>query len=383
MIRRRQAVLFFVSFAWFVLSYCDTTALRLSSSSTSSNKNKYMLRKLQAHTKYLDELDLLDPPPVLVVPTPTPTPTSTSTPTPGPSTSAPSHLPTVSHAPSRSPTVAPSVECTSDETGSFGVSTGNAIQITYNYEIETSTTDTNKLVDFIIPALEKAVSDKLVPLFFGGLNECGSNGERMLQQEQQHLQRRLRLVGLSGNPPDSEIDGGESVVCTAKLVRPKAGIVDDATSATTRNIFRNTVSSTKMCKVVEGKSTLYVVEYDRSAIGHVEKEQAVNAIKEGMDGDEFISSHPDIVNVHFIDNLDQYIVVQDVSDNTKEDDTDNTTSGWKSGTFPIFIAAVSSAILAFLFIFAYLCKRHIEKEDESLLDEGDDEYRNQTDQRII
>jgi len=332
-----------------------------------------MLRKLQAHKKYIDDIDLPDPPPVLVVPTPTPGP-STSAPTPGPSTSAPSHLPTVSHAPSRLPTVAPSVECTSDETGSFGASTGNAIQITYNYEIETSTTDTNKLVDIIIPALEKAVSDKLVLLFFDGLNECGSGGERMLQQEQQHLQRRLRLVGLTGNPPDSEIDG----------VQCRIGIVDNATSATTRNIFRNTVmSSTKMCKVVEGKSTLYVTEYDRSDIGHVEKEQAVNAIKEGMDGDEFISSHPDIVNVHFIENLDKYIVVQDVSDNTKEDDTDNTTSGWKAGTFPIFIAAVSSAILAFLFIFAYLCKRRIEKEDESLLGDGNDEYQNQPDQRII
>jgi hypothetical protein len=363
MIRRRQAVLLFVSFAGFALSYCDTAALPLSSSSTSSNKNIYMIRKLQTqHDKDPDDLDLLDPD----VP---------AVPSPAPSTSAPSHLPTVSHAPSRSPTVAPSAECISDETGSFGVATGNALLIVYNYEIETSTTDINKLVNDIIPALEKSVSDKLVQLFFGDLDECGSEGERMLQQEQPHLQRKLRLVGLSGNPADSEIDG----------VQCRIGRVDDATSATTRNIFRNTVmSGTKMCKVVEGKSTLYVTQYDRSHIGHVEKEQAVNAIKEGMDGNEFVSSHPDIVSVYFIENLDQYTVVpQDLSDNVKENDTEDTTSDWKSGTFPMFIAAAGSAILAFLFIFAYLCKRRNEKEDESLLGEGEGEYRNQTAQGII
>jgi hypothetical protein len=90
--------------------------------------------------------------------------------------------------------MSPTVDCTSDETGSFGETlTEKQISINYHYEIELSTIDTSILESEIIPELERAVSDKLLPHFFGEKN-CYET-RRLLVSGQS--KRKLEIVGIS------------------------------------------------------------------------------------------------------------------------------------------------------------------------------------------
>jgi hypothetical protein len=113
-----------------------------------------------------------------------------------PPTQLPSISPTSSQAPSSVPSTRPSVDCTADENGSFGdTSTGNeSLVLIYNYELTTQTNDTKLLNDDILPALEVAISDRLLTLIYS--KNCASR-------------RRLELVGLSASPSDVVYENGK------------------------------------------------------------------------------------------------------------------------------------------------------------------------------
>jgi hypothetical protein len=163
------------------------------------------------HDKFLNETDADNPdfipiysrlpsaPPTQVpskVPSSNPSVEPTFVPTNLRSQSPSSSSPPSTQLPSTSvPSTRPSSDCTADENGSFGdTSTGNESLIKYNYELTTQTNDTTLLNDKILPALEVAISNRLLTLIYS--KNCAGR-------------RRLELVGLSAIPLDVVYENGK------------------------------------------------------------------------------------------------------------------------------------------------------------------------------
>jgi hypothetical protein len=154
------------------------------------------------HEKKLDENDLLDPPEVTPVPTQSVAPTSSAAPT-----AVPTQSPT---------TQSPTSDCTTDESGSYGITstTGTtSTTVIYYYEIETATTgDIFELSAVVLPKLEDAIANKLLRVMVGDTKNCGDPDRRILSQETHgsSSRRRLDLVGLSSNPSDIVLEDCKS-----------------------------------------------------------------------------------------------------------------------------------------------------------------------------
>jgi hypothetical protein len=141
-------------------------------------------------------------------PSPSPSTNPTSSPTSRPSsppTSTPSVAP--SSTPTTSPSSAPSEPTCESTQGVWGGDSGESTVIAYGYELETAMTGLTiiGIEDYIetevLPELERAIVDSVLSEVFP--ENCGS-GRRKLR-----VGRRLEVIGVSKNPPDEIVIGGE------------------------------------------------------------------------------------------------------------------------------------------------------------------------------
>ena len=133
----------------------------------------------------------------------------------------PTPAPAVPSAPSvpTTTTASPTTECTADDGGSFGQigRVENIVRVEYMYEMElvdgTTTTDVE---NNILPSLERTFVDSIIPALFP--DECGTRDggggrrRRLMTTTNYSVRRRLRVVGLSSNPPDEVLGNGTSLL---------------------------------------------------------------------------------------------------------------------------------------------------------------------------
>eukprot|EP00550_Attheya_septentrionalis_P007852 CAMPEP_0198284982 /NCGR_PEP_ID=MMETSP1449-20131203/4320_1 /TAXON_ID=420275 /ORGANISM="Attheya septentrionalis, Strain CCMP2084" /LENGTH=508 /DNA_ID=CAMNT_0043982207 /DNA_START=313 /DNA_END=1842 /DNA_ORIENTATION=+ len=326
--------------------------------------------------------------------TPSTTPTSSPSATPSQSPSArpslsfkptieSSETPSMSLSPSMSPTGTPSsgptIDCTSDETGSFGVTNitndltneTTSITVNYYYELETSIVDPQVIQTVILPAIEIAISDLIIALLFNDRSdECAARLEtdvnlrkRQLQQQQQR--RKLEVVGVSGSPPDVIYEDGECQIGGQDLLGPSSS--SDNTTTTTNNSSTNIFQClTKACSVVEGELTLFVKTEN---VKGDEEERVKTLIREGMEQGDFVAAHANLCQLYYIDNFeDQYVKVEDDNEGGFVNDLVD-----QFGVVPLAIVAAAIAMVCFLCIVLCLCLRRRKNEDDDDDDCNDDE----------
>eukprot|EP00978_Attheya_sp_CCMP212_P016312 scaffold42615_cov55-Attheya_sp.AAC.3 len=382
-----------------------------------SNNN---VRRMQ-HDKDLDEVDYVDPdaitnPPSVslkpsVTPSERPTATPSAIPTSSPSASpsagptrspsaapsqSPSARPSLSFSPSietsetpsmslspsisptGTPSMSPSIDCTSDETGSFGVTNitndrneTTSLTVTYYYEVETSTTtvdndDPQEVVQTVIlPAIERAISDRIIALFFNDrAGECAARLDNdinnlrkrqlqmQMQMQQQERRRKLEVVGVSGSPPDVIYEGSECQIGGQDLLGPSTD--NTTTNNSSTNIFQMIPDA---CSVVEGELTLFV---KTTNVKGDEEERVKTLIREGMEEGDFVSAHPNIYKLHYIDNFeDQYVKAEDDNEGGFLQDLVD-----QFGVIPLAIVAAAIAMVCFLCLVLCLCLRKRKNEDD-------------------
>lgn len=117
--------------------------------------------------------------------------------------SAPSFRP--SSEPSVAPSTSPTVGCSVDTSGLYGNISDNNSTLKCTYEIETNFNTSAGLETAIIPALERAIIDRLLPVLFPS---CGGNdGRRELKIL--HRRRLETVFGVSASPDEILLSEGE------------------------------------------------------------------------------------------------------------------------------------------------------------------------------
>ena len=158
------------------------------------------------------------------------------------------------------PTAAPAEgACKTNENGVFGQVTSESIIVDFSYEVETSSGDVE--IE-IIPALEKAFNDQILPSLFGV--ECGVLAESVLRS----------ALGVSARPDDSIL---RDTSCAMKDV------------------------DTNDCVVVRGGLTVFI----STAIGREDENviiaDVISALQRGMQNGDFNYVHKGMVRVTFVD----------------------------------------------------------------------------------
>jgi hypothetical protein len=158
------------------------------------------------HEDNLLEHNVTVPPATFLIPggPPTPSPSLLNS-----TTSAPTLLPgTIA----TQPTEAPASTCNPDQKGGFGDNSGTPTVVDYLYEvITTPLTLASALQSILSSALQPAISASLLSTLFSQL--CPNPSQRNLLQ---HRSRRLNVVGLSAEPQDELVQGGEFLKCTGR-----------------------------------------------------------------------------------------------------------------------------------------------------------------------
>jgi len=198
-------------------------------------------------------------------PTSSANPANSPAPDGSPSAMAPSAAPSSSPAPTitSKPTsiVAPSSACETED-GFFGSLVGSQVIVSFGYELETDPGTQGDLISDVLPPLEKAFNDFLLPTLFPA--ECGTS--RRLDM----ARRRLLIRGISARPDDSPMD---DVVCSQVKV-----------------VGNN-------CVVIFGELSLLVDDQRRLN----DERKVQDSLKQGMEDDVFISAHESIDRVTYVD----------------------------------------------------------------------------------
>jgi hypothetical protein len=191
---------------------------------------------------------------------PTPFPASSLTASPTPTTTGipPTNVPSGGNALTLSPvvqaTAQPSSVCISE-----GNLFGDPLFLEYGYEIETDpATIQGTLANVVLPPLEVAFNNFLLPELFPEICAVGRR-------------RRLRLVGLSTGPVD---EPRSELACVGN------------------------VAPSNDCTFVSGSLILFVDENEQVSVF---EERGRERLKLGMDNDAFLSAHPSIKRVSFVE----------------------------------------------------------------------------------
>lgn len=253
----------------------------------------------------------------------------TSNPSQNPSESPsvrPSLMPTrnPSRIPSTVPSVMPSFDCSPNATGFFGSPANASVQIEYTYEIETDPSKGGDMVDDILPALEQAINEKLLSIFFP--LKCGD--------KENDRYRRLDLVGISSRPEEMVLEG---VSCQLSLA-----------------------NSSHECAVVEGGFQLFV-DGNASDI----KRQVLDTINDGMDNDKFLYAHGAIVRLTFTKISTEGISTQDADVLSTQNSENNT-----SVPPYVYVAGAGAGALLIAGALVLFQRKHKEDDDE---DEGEED----------
>jgi len=160
--------------------------------------------------------------------------------------------------------------------GIFGSTDGKLILVSFGYELETTTVDDFDLVQEVLPPLEAAFTNYLLPLLFEG--ECSdddgvvasvsSSGSSLGHRG---LRRLGQFVGISALPDDLPI---LDVVCS-KALKAEGNV----------------------CTVMLGELRLYLNEDRRLSV----ESDVKDALKEGMENNAFNSAEERIVRVGYLD----------------------------------------------------------------------------------
>jgi hypothetical protein len=90
--------------------------------------------------------------------------------------------------------------------GKFGSFTGESSTLAYAYELETAAVTKDELLQTILPALEVAITNVLLPVFFDGCYQRRHRLATQIDESTDHRRpRRLRLVGISSLPVDAPL----------------------------------------------------------------------------------------------------------------------------------------------------------------------------------
>ena len=235
------------------------------------------------------------------------------------------------------PTVAPTlaVETCTAHDGVWGLLEGDLQVVSYGYELETvpSTTE-NQLITEVLPALEEAFTQFLLPVL--AVEECGSR-RKLLDVPVVSLgrtgNRRLQVstfVGISSRPDDVVVEG---LAC-----------------------FTPNRGADNQCRLMYGELSLYFndttgneVRRGRTARFLDENEDLVRqALKGGMEDDEFLYADDRIVRVTYVDDIDT--IINDINGGSDLEASNGVVVGW------VVAATVAGALL--VGAAAYKRRRH-------------------------
>jgi hypothetical protein len=97
--------------------------------------------------------------------------------------------------------------CVSNDKGDFFVSSSYTEDTQVNFTYEIVTDGVTDLSTEVLPVLEKAILDSILPVMFG--DAC--SGRRLEKNNlRQSTRRRLNLLGASASPPDTVSDRGKT-----------------------------------------------------------------------------------------------------------------------------------------------------------------------------
>ena len=97
--------------------------------------------------------------------------------------------------------------CVSNDKGDFFVSSSYTEDTQVNFTYEIVTDGVTDLSTEVLPVLEKAILDSILPVMFG--DAC--SGRRLEKNNlRQSTSRRLNLLGASASPPDTVSDRGKT-----------------------------------------------------------------------------------------------------------------------------------------------------------------------------
>jgi len=194
----------------------------------------------------------------------------------------------------------------------------------------------------IRPPLETAFNDGILAELF---DECRSTADNIFR-----INRRLDDV--------NETDGNENGIVGISS-RPIDAILSDVNCAETSEVTN--------CNTVAGALTIFLSE---GATPAVEIKKTLDALKDGMKDDLFVSAHPSIKDIRYVD-----LGTKSISDNEEEEDPPVDTIGdtgddKKVGLIAGLVVGCVALCLALLLFFVWRRRRNEDEDDE---DEDEDE----------
>lgn len=225
----------------------------------------------------------------------------------------------VAHSPGSSTTRSPttgegtSTSCTSNG-NSFGSADGDPRFLVYGYQIETNPNIiVGSLADDVLPPLEQAFVDFLLPQLFP---------QTCPELDTLPSRRGLRVVGVTATPNDEP--------------RPEIAC-------------RGTVATGNTCVFVRGSLLVFV---DENEIASVLERQVRHRLKLGMDNGVFLTSHPSIRRLTYVEtdaNGLPIVVSDDSNQNSTDTDVqieDDSVDSDNDLVFPIIMAAAACIVIA-------------------------------------
>lgn len=150
-------------------------------------------------------------------------------------------------------------QCETNENGAFGEVTSEGINVDFSYELETTSGD---VVNEIIPALEKAFNDRILPYLFG--LECSVLAESVLGS----------AAGMSARPDDSIL---RDISCSKKDV------------------------DTDDCVVVKGGLTVFIPAAMGKEDENVIIADVISVLQQGMQNGGFNYVNKGVVRVTYVE----------------------------------------------------------------------------------
>jgi hypothetical protein len=302
-------------------------------------------------------------------PTVTAIPTQSSQPS---QSFVPSQVPTVTALPSSAPTIF----CSVDDDGSFGITstTIENVQINFGYELVYQAASNFSLIG---PDLESGINNGILPAIFSVACESTSNGDTLVANET--LEGEIAnydgppVVGISTFPKDQPIpdvpclkappNGNKCLPIRGAItfyLESKEGEEPHDTSSRRRKL--GTITNFLKSPADRGKSVLTrngdnVTEDIRGQI----KSQVSSDLKKAMKDGKYNNVHPDVVSVSYrdIDTIyPDYDPNSPGTDSVKEDDGGGVNYGLTFG-----LVAGAGALFALGAAVAYKRKRDVDAEE--------------------
>jgi len=288
-----------------------------------------------------DPPDGTNPPPI-AGPVETPSPTLSPVTDPPDGTNPP---PIAGPVETSSPTLSPQANCVSSG-ASFGNTEDGApimVPILLDYEIETNSSFVGNIGSEVLPPLESAMLDFLLPTFFP--QECDSSNRNLRLMQKRSVLTNTEVIGISASPPDV-LKGA----CTV-----------------TENIEGP-------CVVIESRMTLYAEQTDAKEINiadyiRTQRELVHSSICTELTagGGALTSAHPAIVKLNCVNDnsFDSSLPVgyTDVQ----------STNPASSSVSPTNIVVASSAAVVFVVGIAAFRRHYLKKKDKGEDDDGAEE----------